>query len=73
MAALPAGPWGSSVAGSFLVWPPPHPLDPEGPRRLHRNRLIALTARRIGAAVVTTDRDHFQRLPTEVAFSRIPW
>ena len=50
-----------------------HPLDPDTLRRLHFDLLIALTARGIGAAVVTTDRTHFELLQTEVPFSLIVW
>ncbi len=50
-----------------------HPLDPESLRRLHFDLLIALTARGIGAAVITTDRTHFELLRTEVPFSLVVW
>ena len=50
-----------------------HPLDPESLRRLHLDLLIALTARGIGAAVITTDRTHFELLRTEVPFPLIVW
>ncbi len=50
-----------------------HPLTPDTLRRLHFDLLIALTARSIGAAVVTTDRDHFELLRTEVPFSLTVW
>lgn len=50
-----------------------HPLDADTLRRLHFDLLIALTARGIGAAVVTTDRTHFELLQTEVPFSLLVW
>lgn len=50
-----------------------HPLNPDALRRLHFDLLIALSARSIGAAVVTTDRDHFELLRTEVPFSLVVW
>ena len=50
-----------------------HSLNPETLRRLHFDLLIALTARGIGAAVVTTDRDHFELLQTQVRFSLVVW
>jgi len=50
-----------------------HSLNAETLRRLHFDLLIALTARGIGAAVVTTDRDHFELLQTQVRFSLVVW
>ncbi len=50
-----------------------HPMDPESLRRLHFDLLIALTARGVGAAVITTDRTHFELLRTEVPFSLVVW
>jgi len=50
-----------------------HSLDPESLRRLHFDLLIALTARGIGAAVITTDRTHFELLRTQVPFSLVVW
>jgi predicted nucleic acid-binding protein len=50
-----------------------HPLDPESLRRLHFDLLIALSARSIGATVVTTDRAHFELLQRAVPFSLIVW
>ncbi len=50
-----------------------HPLNPDTLRRLHFGLLIALTARGIGVTVVTTDRDHFELLRTELPFSLLVW
>jgi len=50
-----------------------HSLNPETLRRLHFDLLIALTARGIGATVVTTDRGHFELLQTQVRFSLVVW
>jgi predicted nucleic acid-binding protein len=50
-----------------------HPLDPESLRRLHFDLLIALSARSIGATVVTTDRTHFELLQEMVPFSLVAW
>lgn len=50
-----------------------HPIDPGTLRRLHFDLLIALTAHGIGAAVVTTDRTHFELLRKEVPFSLVVW
>ena len=49
------------------------PLNSDTLRRLHFDLLIALTARGIGAAVVTTDRTHFELLQKEVPFSLVVW
>jgi predicted nucleic acid-binding protein len=50
-----------------------HSITPDTLRRLHFDLLIALTARGIGATVVTTDRDHFELLRTELPFSLVIW
>jgi predicted nucleic acid-binding protein len=50
-----------------------HSITPDTLRRLHFDLLIALTARSIGATVVTTDRDHFELLRTELPFSLVVW
>lgn len=50
-----------------------HPRDPESLRRLHFDLLIALSARSIGATVVTTDRTHFELLQEMVPFSLVVW
>lgn len=46
---------------------------PELLRRLHFDLLIALSARSIGATVVTSDRAHFEFLQEMIAFSLTVW
>ncbi len=48
-------------------------LAPELLRRLHFDLLIALSARSIGATVVTSDRAHFEFLQEMVPFSLTVW
>jgi predicted nucleic acid-binding protein len=61
-------------SGRTLAWlAGQHPLDPESLRRLHFDLLIALSARSIGATVVTTDRVHFELLQGMVPFSLVVW